>query len=381
MSKKQIIFPIIVVFLVLILAALPETVSRFYYRAIYDAWPISLYTAMEEGRKQSAALFQEHSILPFILRPGANVKFMDTQVRVNRSGIRGDELKPGASLKILALGGSTTFDTGVDNNERTWCSQLEGLLSVQYPGVQVINGGLPVYGLGANAIKYILYDHLIEPDIVLIYQGFNDMSPWWNNSLTDIRSTDYWMYRGVAARMWSGLQGGIMHLPTPPVNALTHSVFLFGAFNKRGENKNIYLNMDFAKRVADIIPEHLMSANVKMLGYLISCIKKDGAVPIFVPQSIGTAERKIDIGVKREIMNQALAQINKAYIDYCRNNNVKVIDVTSETNHWTDDYFQDGLHFNNNGAHELALLLSMEIVKDGDTARLFKTKDRAVIQK
>jgi len=374
MFKNLIIFPIIVVLLVL--ATLPEIVSRFYYCALYGSWPVSLYSAMEEGRKQSAALFQEHSILPFLLRPGTNVKFMDTHVIVNRKGFRGDELRPDVTLKILAIGGSTTFDTGVDNNERTWCAQLEKLLSVQYPDVQVINGGLPVYGLGTNTIKYLLYDHLIEPDIVLIYQGFNDASPWWSKSLADIRCTDYWMYRGVASRAWSGLSGTIMHLPTPPVNVLTHSVFLLGAFNKRGENKNIFLSMDFAQRVEDIIPEYLMSENVKMLGYLISCIKKDGAIPIFVPQSIGTVERKTDIGIKREIMNQALLQLNKAYIDYCNKSDVKVIDVTSVTNSWKDDYFQDGVHFNNKGAREFALLLSREIEK-GDKAILLRAKDHS----
>ena len=381
MTEKRAIFSLIVALIVLGIVVSPEIVSRLYYRAVYGAWPISLYAAAEEGRDRSKALFVEHSILPFLLRPGANVKFMDTFVKVNMNGYRGDELKPDAPLKILSLGGSTTFDTGVDDNDSAWCKQLEKFLSVKYSGVQVINGGMPVYGLGANTIKYMMYDHAVMPDVVLIYQGFNDMSPWWSKPLAEMRRTDYWLYRGIASRKWSGLQGEIMYLPEPPVYLLSHSVFLFGAFNKRGENKNIFLNMDFAKRGEDMIPEHIMRENLNMFGYLMSCIKKDGAIPIFIPQSIGAKERKIDIGVNRDVMNESLSALNKAYSDYCRKNGVKVIDITNAISSWNDDYFKDGVHFNNKGAREFAFLLSRELIEKDDMARLLESNPRTEIKK
>jgi lysophospholipase L1-like esterase len=376
MMKKRIIYSLIVALIVFGLLALPEIASRVYYRAVYGVWPISLYAAAEKGRNQSTALFVEHSILPFLLHPGASVKFMDTSVKVNTDGYRGDELRSDAPLKILALGGSTTFDTGVDANDSTWCQQLETSLSAKYAGIQVINGGLPVYGLGANTIKYMLYDHAIRPDVVLIYQGFNDASPWWNKPLAEIRRTDYWMYRGLASRKWAGLQGEIMYTPEPPVSLLSHSIFLFAAFNKLGENNNIFRNMDFAKRVEEVIPEHITRENVNMLGYLISCIEKDGAIPILVPQSIGMKERGKDIGVNREVMNQSLSALNKMYIEYCKTHKVRVIDITNHVNQWNDDYFKDGVHFNNKGSREFALLLSKELVKEPYLARVVRNESR-----
>jgi len=305
---------------------------------------------------------------------------MDTVVKTNAHGFRGDELNPKATLKILVLGGSTTFDTGVDDNDSTWCKQLENLLSARYPGVQVINGGLPVYGLGANTIKYMFYDYLLRPDVVLICQGINDTSPWWSKTIAEIRRSDYWMYRGVTTRIWSGIQGEIMHLPTPPVYMLTHSIFLFGSFNKRGDNKNAYKNMEFAKDMNEVVPEHIMSRNVTMLGYLISCLKKDMVLPIFVPQSIGKKERKIEIGINRDILNKSLSSLNKVYGDTCKKNNVRVIDVTTYTNKWDDEFFKDGLHFNNKGAREFATLLSKELTNNEDIERLFKNKYSTTIQ-
>jgi len=98
---------------------LPEAIARLRYRAQHGEWAVSLATAVEQSRKEVSALFLEHSILPFVLRPGARLSFMDTVVEVNASGFRGAELRAETPLRILAVGGSTTFDTAVTDNSRT----------------------------------------------------------------------------------------------------------------------------------------------------------------------------------------------------------------------------------------------------------------------
>src|SRR5205823_4511349 len=147
---------------------------RLLYRARHGEWPVSLAAVAARSRVEAKELFLEHSILPFVLRPGARVPYMDTVAEVNASGFRGPELRADTPLRILAVGASTTFDTGVTSNAATWSQRLEDGLGASLPGTEVVNGGVPVYNLWANYLKYVLYDRYAQPDVVLIYQGIAD---------------------------------------------------------------------------------------------------------------------------------------------------------------------------------------------------------------
>jgi lysophospholipase L1-like esterase len=303
---------------------------------------------------------------------------MDTFAEINSCGYRGAELKENASLRILAVGGSTTFDTGVDSNERTWCEHLEKQLSVYYPNVEVINGGLPVYALWANALKFMMYDYLLQPDVVLIYQGINDMSPWWATSLAEVRKSDYWLFKGVSARRWAGIEGAVCFLPRAPVaGLLSRSVFLMGAFNVRGENTNIFSGMDHAKSVDDAVPAPVIEQNVFMLQNFINAIRRTGAVPIFVPQAIGVGDRRNVQGIRSDIWNQGLRRLNDNYIACCRRMGAKILDVTAVTGRWGDEYFRDTLHFNNEGAQKFAVLLAEVLAHDSEVRQRFTSNSES----
>jgi lysophospholipase L1-like esterase len=95
-------------------------------------------------------------------------------VTVNRFGLRGREPampKPPGLFRIVALGGSTTFGYSVAD-EDAWPSQLATRLG---PRCEVLNGGRP----GATTYRNFAYlrDHLmrLDPDVVVFYEGFNDM--------------------------------------------------------------------------------------------------------------------------------------------------------------------------------------------------------------
>ena len=93
---------------------------------------------------------------------------------INRFGLRGTlpvMPKPAGRVRIVALGGSTTFGYAVADGE-DWPSQLGRRLGDRY---DVVNGGRP----GATTFRDFAYlrDHLLklEPDVVVLYEGFNDM--------------------------------------------------------------------------------------------------------------------------------------------------------------------------------------------------------------
>ena len=136
----------------------------------------------------------------------------------------------------------------------------------------------------ANYLKYVLYDRYAKPDVVLIYQGIADTAPWWPAAYDRLRSTDYWLYRGREARSWSGIQGERKLSQDALLPGLfARSIFLRGAYNERGANENVFANMTRARTVDEAMPDALLDRNVDILGYFVSAVRSDGAVPIFLP--------------------------------------------------------------------------------------------------
>lgn len=99
----------------------------------------------------------------------------------NADGYRGKAVKlerrPGV-LRVLCLGGSTTYGWTVPYPDQTYPAILEELLRaklpVGYTDVEVINGGLP-YGTSAEILTHYHFKyHYYRPDIVIINEGGND---------------------------------------------------------------------------------------------------------------------------------------------------------------------------------------------------------------
>jgi len=99
---------------------------------------------------------------------------------INSHGFRGSEIeknKPDNTFRIFAVGGSTTFSVGVED-EFTWPSLLqENLNSLKTTTkIEVVNAG------HAGATSYtnskLIKTKLIsfEPDLVIVYEGVNDQS-------------------------------------------------------------------------------------------------------------------------------------------------------------------------------------------------------------
>ncbi len=122
-------------------------------------------------------------------RPVANLNYMPTpgyvyagKVQHNDAGYRGIEvpLQKSDKLRILFLGGSTTYGSGVGDADSTYPAQvgqilkrmrLEGLHNRE---VEIINGGLE----SATSAEELAYYHYkfryYQPDIVVLHTAGND---------------------------------------------------------------------------------------------------------------------------------------------------------------------------------------------------------------
>jgi lysophospholipase L1-like esterase len=101
-------------------------------------------------------------------------------VHVDGGGFRGRDVSvekaPGV-LRILVLGGSTTFDTQVSRDDAAWPARMQAWLGELAPNrpVEVINAGVPGYTVMDNLIRLQTELFRYQPDLLLLYDGHNDL--------------------------------------------------------------------------------------------------------------------------------------------------------------------------------------------------------------
>jgi lysophospholipase L1-like esterase len=114
-------------------------------------------------------------------RPGYEVKGARLNIKINSFGFRGDDfdrMKPPHTVRIAALGASTTFCAEVSDNHKTWPHRLQEKLSAAYPGVrfEVINTAVGGYTAAEN-LRNLTHRVLpLDPDLALYYEGNNEIT-------------------------------------------------------------------------------------------------------------------------------------------------------------------------------------------------------------
>jgi lysophospholipase L1-like esterase len=119
---------------------------------------------------------------PYLLYTHTPNLTADGYRQTNSLGYRNEEFtveKPPDTIRVLALGGSTTFMWPfIKNPSDTWVARLEGKLqAISTKRIQVINAGLN-YGTSAETLAGFVFRHrFLQPDIVIYHGGGNDVLP------------------------------------------------------------------------------------------------------------------------------------------------------------------------------------------------------------
>lgn len=128
-------------------------------------------------------LVQPHPYIGFTPRPGATNLPGRPQFSINSLGFKGpefDQVKAPGTLRVAALGGSTTWGSGASSDAATWPSALARRLGALLPAdgpyqrVEVINAGVIGYTLLESFVNLKMRVMPLRPDIVVIYHGIND---------------------------------------------------------------------------------------------------------------------------------------------------------------------------------------------------------------
>jgi len=152
--------------------------------------------------------YLNYGFKPSWTRPPTKVR--SREAHTNSLGYRGPEVqqpKPAGRYRIMCLGGSTTYDDGV-NDDETYPVRLQQFLREARPGldIEVINAGVNSYTTAENLANLSLRLLDLQPDAIVLYEGINDWRP---RTYPDFDSA-YFHYRKVwdgSARHWETGEG------------------------------------------------------------------------------------------------------------------------------------------------------------------------------
>lgn len=138
--------------------------------------------SIKTGEFSDGTAVSEIEILPYYLYRNKPFSKINNIQQINSEGYRNGNKEFGKKekdkIRIIAIGGSTTFGWLIKNWQQTWPSQLEEILNKQFNGkVEVVNAGLPAGMSSESLVAFILKDKYLEPDIVIFHNGGNDLAP------------------------------------------------------------------------------------------------------------------------------------------------------------------------------------------------------------
>lgn len=121
---------------------------------------------------------QPHHYMVFELTP--NYQSDDGQTTHNRHGFRGpafEPIKPEGVYRIVCMGESTTYCTGVRDDE-TYPIRLQHHLAPGFPRgrLEVINAAVPAYTSAENVIQFIFRVQPLAPDLIIYFFAHNDLT-------------------------------------------------------------------------------------------------------------------------------------------------------------------------------------------------------------
>jgi lysophospholipase L1-like esterase len=168
---KKLIMPILYGFLTLVVIELGLTLylNSFATEAVFTQY--ASYKSLTN--RYGGAKMTRHRYLGYALNPD----YPFNTNRHNSLGFRGDDLASDSeSYRIVCLGGSTTYGTGVEDYKKSYPYLLkQKLQQLNYDKVEVINAGVPGYGSLELLLNYRLLIKPLKPDLLIIYTGVNDI--------------------------------------------------------------------------------------------------------------------------------------------------------------------------------------------------------------
>ncbi len=319
---------------------------------------------MNEASASERPRFTGQAYLNYIMTPNFEENGV---VVINNAGYRGKEVpleKDSNVLRILFLGGSTTYSAPVGDNEKTYPAICGKIISAyldtaegRYKKAEVINGGL-LWGTSCEILtQYLFKFKYYHADIVVIHTGGNDAQAYTFNGGQYTPDYSHWRKPmdnikplGIPAR-W------LMH------SRLLSFVVIRLFYNQTEQNFFVHyqpeLKSNWFKPVQKLDPfsgnNNAFLNNVSTLGREVEA---DHGLLFWVPfiYNPNNEQNKADtiytrgIAMHNSWMKQLALSRQSVFVD------LKNADI-SKSSYWVDD-----CHLNEQGENEKAQIVAQSII-------------------
>jgi lysophospholipase L1-like esterase len=211
--------------------------------------------------------------------------YRSATVNTNERGFRGGPVispKPTGRRRVVVLGGSAVFGSGASSDAATFPARLQAVLRARGGReVDVVNAGAPAYVSGQELARLIYEVVDLEPDVVILYDGFNDLnSPLLFDPRPGYPSNFGWLERAVHFNSFRTLLGYRLEL------AAQSSGLGFWARRLRGVR-------DDAVPAAPAVDADIIETYRRNLDRMVSVMQAHGirAVCVFQPTLLARQRR------------------------------------------------------------------------------------------
>jgi lysophospholipase L1-like esterase len=307
---------------------------------------------------RSMAIYRQHVFHPSLValsRPNAKGEMLAGSVNYkyvhNDVGARNVKNFDPTKMSILAIGGSTTYDIGVDNAD-TWVSVLSQAMPSRF---NVLNFGVNSHSTAQHIIFTALRASAYNPRCIIFYVGWNDI----RNAHLDHLEPDYsdfalldqydelgvidryqsWTALGSLARI---LSSALLNIPRP---------------REAGH----------VEATSDPRLEKIYRRNIRLLAVITKAI---GARPIFIPQVLN--DRAFDTATAAKpdawvpfISLHAIPTVMHRFNEILRDEAEKqgALYIAAPTDHpWQPSDFLDEGHFTVAGSRTFAHLIAPDVL-------------------
>ncbi len=302
---------------------------------------------------QHSELFETHPFL--VVRPKASVKAemhesVVTAITTTKEHTRwtGAPEEDDELIRVAILGGSTTFGTGV-TDEDSWPAQLQARLGDRYA---VINYGLPGFSTAENIIQMALVVPEKQPHIVIFYEGWNDIHNYHVNDL----GADYYSH----GMQQAGHLGLDVHEKRYQLATTWMADKLKTKLTGAGQP---------TLQVKDVPDPFVDKVYARNLSSLKALAENSGAFAVFIPQVLNYPEfygkegsRHWSKHIKDNAMPALMDRFNTFVKGVCSPNE-KGCTVLSEVldEPWVEQDFVDEGHFSKAGGVKMSAIVAEQI--------------------
>jgi lysophospholipase L1-like esterase len=359
--RKRLLLALSVPLLALLVLAAGELALRVAGRLTGGEWPATDAARQVRRGLDVRRLYTLHPFLNTALEPGAVVARHGKRVAVNAAGYRSPDrplAKPPGTFRILCAGGSTTFDLQAASNEESWPWLLEERLRRRSGRpVEVWNAGAPGWTSLESAISFLLRDQDLDPDLVVVFHGYNDLQP------AAHRPFDPQYVEGHAERVRPALGFG---LEPPPL--LARSLLLERLRGAAGVEEE-----DRPPAGADAVSEEGIDTFRRNLGSFVALARSEPAEVVLVthPVRVRAGSEAADVaylegwlGLRGDAVGREIERLNDVTRAMAGLPGVHVYDAARRLD-WRDADFADPVHFAAPGSRKLSRGLARFVARRG----------------